>query len=347
MPAAVQVTGLSKRFESKRFGTVTALDNLELTVPEGTVHGLLGPNGAGKTTVVRILSTLLKPDGGKAEVFGLDVEKDAWRVRAAIGLTGQDAAVDELLTGRENLHMIGKLFGLSKPDSAARADELLDRFELVEAAGRQVKTYSGGMRRRLDLAASLVARPRLLFLDEPTTGLDPRSRLEVWGLVGALRKEGTTVLLTTQYLEEADQLADTLSVIDRGKVIAHGTPDQLKADVGPDWVDVTLVDSAAVDQAKEMLRDRLGVEPVVDLDTMRIHAPVPEGGVLTDLLYLFKDAGIVVGDVALRRPTLDDVFLAVTGHPAETPADDDNGKKNGKKSARDRKSDKDPKKGGR
>jgi ABC-2 type transport system ATP-binding protein len=338
MAAAVLAVGVSKRF-----GDVTALDDLELTVPEGAIHGLLGPNGAGKTTVVRILSTLLRPDGGKAEVFGLDVEEDAWRVRAAIGLTGQHAAVDELLTGRENLRMIGKLFGLSPRDSVARADELLELFDLVEAAGRQVKTYSGGMRRRVDLAASLVARPRLLFLDEPTAGLDPRSRIQVWSLVGELRKEGTTVLLTTQYLEEADQLADSLSVLDRGKVIANGTPDQLKAEAGPDWVDVTLADSAAVDTAKEMLRDRLGVEPVVDLDTMRVHAPVSDGGMAAELLYLLKGAGIVVGDVALRRPTLDDVFLAVTGHPAEPAL----GKRDGQTSPRGSKRGKGPKKGRR
>ena len=316
MPAAVRVTGVSKRFESRR-GAVTALDNLELTVEEGTVHGLLGPNGAGKTTVVRILSTLLSPDEGRAEVFGLDVVEQAWRVRAAIGLTGQSAAVDDLLTGRENLRMIGRLFGLPTAGCAARAEELLARFDLVEAADRQVKTYSGGMSRRLDLAASLMARPRLLFLDEPTTGLDPRSRRELWSLVKELRHEGTTVLLTTQYLEEADRLADSLSVLDRGRVIAKGTPDQLKAAVGSDWVDVALADAQAVEQARELLRDRLGVDPVVDGEGMRVQAPVSDGGVLTDVMSLLKDGGIVVGDVALRRPTLDDVFLAVTGHPAE------------------------------
>jgi ABC-2 type transport system ATP-binding protein len=324
MSAAVLVAGVSKRFESKG-GPVTALDNLELTVPEGAIHGLLGPNGAGKTTVVRILSTLLTPDEGKAEVFGLDVEKDAWRVRATIGLTGQEAAIDKMMTGRENLRMFGRLFGLSKRDALARADELLERFDLVEAADRQVKTYSGGMRRRLDLTASLMARPRLLFLDEPTTGLDPRSRIQVWGLVRELREEGTSVLLTTQYLEEADQLADSLSVIDHGKVIKNGTPDQLKADVGPDWVDVTLIDNAAFDTAKKVLRDKLGVEPVVDLETMRLHAPVSDGGTIADLLYPLKDAGIAVGDVALRRPTLDDVFLAVTGHSAEPTSKNHNG----------------------
>jgi len=325
MPAAVHVTGVSKRFASRRFGEVTALDKLDLTVSEGTLHGLLGPNGAGKTTIVRILGTLLTPDEGKAEVFGFDVQKDAWRVRSIIGLTGQHAAVDGLLTGRENLVMIGKLFGLSTTGATARADELLHRFDLVEAADRQVKTYSGGMRRRLDLAASLTARPKLLFLDEPTTGLDPRSRIQVWNMVSELRKEGTTVLLTTQYLEEADQLADTISVLDRGKVIVSGTPDQLKKDVGPDWVDVTLVDNTAIDVAKETLRNRLGVEPVVDTETMRLHAPISDSSMLGDLLYLLKQAGVVVGNVALRRPTLDDVFLAVTGRPAESAAGGPNG----------------------
>ncbi|MFJ3232904.1 ATP-binding cassette domain-containing protein [Streptomyces sp. NPDC086787] len=332
MPAAIQVTGVSKRF-----GAVTALDNLELTVPDGAIHGVLGPNGAGKTTLVRILSTLLTPDEGRAEVFGLDVVKDAWRVRAAIGLTGQAAAVDGMLTGRENLHMCGKLFGLSGPDSTARASELLERFGLVEAADRRTQTYSGGMRRRLDLAASVVARPKLLFLDEPTTGLDPRGRIQVWRLVKELRDEGTSVLLTTQQLEEAEQLADSLSVIDRGKVIAHGTPDELKADVGPDWVDVALVDNAAVDVAKGILRDKLGVEPVVDLETMRLNAPVSDGRTLADLVYLLRDAGIVVGNVALRRPTLDDVFLAVTGRPVEAKTDNQNspaGEKGSKKGRR-------------
>jgi ABC-2 type transport system ATP-binding protein len=327
MPAAVVATGLSKRFMSRR-GAVTALDDLQLTVPEGTIHGLLGPNGAGKTTVVRILSTLLRPDAGKAEVFGLDVEKDAWRVRASIGLTGQSAAVDDLLTGRENLRMIGRLFGLPATSSAAQADELLERFDLVEAAGRQVKTYSGGMSRRLDLAASLMATPRLLFLDEPTTGLDPRSRRELWSMVGELRAEGTTVLLTTQYLEEADQLADSVSVLDRGKVIVNGTPDRLKSDVGSDWVVVTLADGAAVEKGRQLLRDRLGVEPVVDVEAMRVQAPVSDGGVLTDVMYLLKDAGIAVSDVALRRPTLDDVFLAVTGHHAEPAPDNQHGSNN-------------------
>lgn len=317
MTTAIQLTGVSKRFESKRGTTVTALDHLDLTVPQGCIHGLLGPNGAGKTTVVRILSTLVTPDEGRAQVFGHDVVADAWRVRATIGLTGQDAAVDKMMTGRENLRMFGRLFGLSKSDATARADELLERFDLAQAADRQLKTYSGGMRRRLDLAASLTARPKLLFLDEPTTGLDPRSRIQVWEMVRELRKEGTSVLLTTQYLEEADQLADSLSVIDHGKVIKNGTPDELKSDVGPDWVDVTLIDNAAFDKATELLRAKLGAEPVVDHQAMRIHAPVSDGGAIADLLYLLKNADIAVSDVAVRRPTLDDVFLTVTGRSAE------------------------------
>ncbi|MFE1311035.1 ATP-binding cassette domain-containing protein [Streptomyces sp. NPDC058755] len=309
MPAAIEVAGLCKSF-----GSVMALDHLELTVPEGTVHGLLGPNGAGKTTTVRLLSTLISPDDGTAEVFGIDVRSDPRSVRAIIGLTGQYAAVDQLLTGRENLHMIGRLFRLSKSDSRARASELLERFDLGRAADRQTKTYSGGMRRRLDLAASLMARPRLIFLDEPTTGLDPRSRLAVWQMVRELVAEGTTVLLTTQYLEEADHLADSLSVIDQGKVIAGGTPDELKAQVGQDWVGITLIDGAALDETTRLLRERLGIEPTADPETLVVHAPLADSGTLPDLLHLLRDSGVAIGNVALRRPTLDDVFLAVTGH---------------------------------
>ncbi|MFI1167918.1 ATP-binding cassette domain-containing protein [Streptomyces sp. NPDC020801] len=316
MPAAIRMAGLCKSF-----GSVTALDHLELTVPEGTVHGLLGPNGAGKTTAVRLLSTLIRPDEGTAEVFGVDVCSDPRRVRSIIGLTGQYAAVDELLTGRENLRMIGRLFRLSKSDSRARASELLERFDLGEAADRQAKTYSGGMRRRLDVAASLMARPKLIFLDEPTTGLDPRSRMEVWRIVRELVAEGTTVLLTTQYLEEADQLADSLSVIDQGRVIASGTPDELKAQVGQDWVGITVLDGAAVEETTKLLRERLGIEPVADLETMRVHAPLADGGTLADLLHLLKGSGVAIGAVAVRRPTLDDVFLAVTGRSAEHRTD--------------------------
>ncbi|MFI1784988.1 ATP-binding cassette domain-containing protein [Streptomyces rubiginosohelvolus] len=316
MPAAIRTAGLCKRF-----GSLTALDHVDLTVPEGTVHGLLGPNGAGKTTTVRVLATLIRPDEGAAEVFGVDVRDDPGRIRSLIGLTGQYAAVDELLTGRENLHMIGRLFRQSRPDCRARASELLERFGLEHAADRQPRTYSGGMRRRLDLAASLMARPRLIFLDEPTTGLDPRSRMEVWRLVRELVKEGTTVLLTTQYLDEADQLADSLSVIDQGRVIVGGTPGELKAQVGQDRVDITLLDSEGMDHTVRLLRDRLGAEPVADPEKMVVRAPLADGGTLPDLLHLLRESGVAIGDVALRRPTLDDVFLAVTGRSTEPGSD--------------------------
>jgi daunorubicin resistance ABC transporter ATP-binding subunit len=309
MPAAIEVAGLCKSF-----GKVTALDHLELTVREGSVHGLLGPNGAGKTTAIRVLSTLLSPDEGSARVFGADVETDPGAVRTMIGLTGQYTAVDDMLTGRENLHMIGRLFRLGKAECRDRASELLDRFDLAEAADRQAKTYSGGMHRRLDLAASLMAKPRLIFLDEPTTGLDPRSRLGVWRIVRELVAEGTTVLLTTQYLEEADQLSDSLSVIDRGKVIAEGTPAELKAQVGDDWVEVTLVDADDLAATTALLRDKLGTETLQDKEKVGVHARIPDGaGGVPDLMYHLREANVRVLDVAVRRPTLDDVFLAVTG----------------------------------
>ncbi|MFJ4011034.1 ATP-binding cassette domain-containing protein [Streptomyces sp. NPDC090026] len=328
MPAAIEVAGLCKRF-----GSVTALDNLELSVPEGTVHGLLGPNGAGKTTAVRVLSTLLSPDEGKAEVFGLDVRDNPLSVRSIIGLTGQYTAVDDMLTGSENLHMIGRLFRMSTADTKARASELLERFDLTEAAGRPAKTYSGGMRRRLDIAAGLMGRPQLIFLDEPTTALDPRSRMDVWRIVGELVADGTTVLLTTQYLEEADHLADSLSVIDHGRVIASGTPDQLKAEVGQTWADVTLIDVGAVDRTVGLLRDRLGTQPVAEPEAMQVHAPLPDGMTLNELLNPLRDAGIAIADVAVRRPTLDDVFLAFTGQTATARAAENTGtdkKKGGK-----------------
>jgi daunorubicin resistance ABC transporter ATP-binding subunit len=331
MPAAIEAAGLCKSF-----GSVTALDHLDLTVLQGTVHGLLGPNGAGKTTTVRVLSTLIRPDDGKAEVFGVDVRSDPRRVRSIIGLTGQYAAVDELLTGRENLRMIGRLFRLSKSDSRARASELLERLDLGEAADRQAKTYSGGMRRRLDIAASLMARPGLIFLDEPTTGLDPRSRLEAWRIVRELVAKGTTVLLTTQYLEEADQLADLLSVIDQGKVIASGTPDELKSQVGEDWAVVTLIDAADLDVTTELLRNRLGADPTVDPVALRVQAPLSYGGSLADLLHMLKESGIEIGDVSVRRPTLDDVFLAVTGHSAQHKTDKQKTEKDTKRSWRPR-----------
>ncbi|MEU8501942.1 ATP-binding cassette domain-containing protein [Streptomyces lavendulae] len=319
MPAAIRTAGLCKRF-----GSLTALDHLDLTVSEGTVHGLLGPNGAGKTTAVRVLATLIRPDDGAAEVFGVDVRDDPGRIRSVIGLTGQYAAVDELLTGRENLYMIGRLFRLSRSDCRARTSELLERFDLGGAADRHLKTYSGGMRRRLDVAASLMARPRLIFLDEPTTGLDPRSRMEVWRLVRELVAEGTTVLLTTQYLEEADQLADSLSVIDRGRVIAGGTADELKAQVGQDRVAIMLLDGEGMEHTVRILRERLGADPVADPQKMAVHAALPDGGTLPDVLHLLRESRIAIGDVALRRPTLDDVFLALTGRTADHGADQRN-----------------------
>jgi ABC-2 type transport system ATP-binding protein len=327
MPAAIEVAGLCKRF-----GSVTALDNLELSVPEGTVHGLLGPNGAGKTTTVRVLSTLLRPDEGKAEVFGFDVRSNPLLVRSTIGLTGQYTAVDDMLTGWENLHMIGRLFRMSTRDTKSRASELLERFDLIKAADRPAKTYSGGMRRRLDIAAGLMGRPQLVFLDEPTAALDPRSRMDVWRIVREMVAEGTTVLLTTQYLEEADHLADSLSVIDNGKVIASGTPDQLKAEVGQAWADVTLIDVAAVEKTTQILRERLGTQPVGDPEAMQVHAPLPDGMTLGELLNPLRDAGIAIADVAVRRPTLDDVFLAFTGHTATARATEntDTKKKGGK-----------------
>ncbi|XTZ13633.1 ATP-binding cassette domain-containing protein [Micromonospora echinospora] len=321
MQAAIEVAGLCKRF-----GSVNALDHLDLTVPQGTVHGLLGPNGAGKTTTVRVLSTLLQPDDGQARVFGIDVRDDPRLVRSIIGLTGQYAAVDELLTGRENLQMIGRLFRMSRAASRKRAGDLLDRFDLGEAADRQAKTYSGGMRRRLDVAASLMPGPKLIFLDEPTTGLDPRSRIELWRIVRELVAQGTTVLLTTQYLEEADELAGSVSVVDHGKIIASGTPDQLKSQVGNDQAVVTLVDGVDLTTTVDLLQNSLGVTASGDAETLKVQASLPDGGGgLAELLLLLKTSGIRIADVSVRRPTLDDVFLAVTGRPA-APTTDDNPK---------------------
>ncbi|WBB50253.1 ATP-binding cassette domain-containing protein [Verrucosispora sp. WMMA2044] len=280
-----------------------------------------------------LLKHALRPDEGKAEIFGFDVRRNALQVRSIIGLTGQYTTVDDMLTGRENLHMVGKLFRMSTPDIKVRATELLERFDLTEAAGRQAKTYSGGMRRRLDIAATLMSRPQLIFLDEPTAALDPRSRMDVWRIVNELVEEGTTVLLTTQYLEEADHLADSLSVIDSGKVIASGAPDELKAEVGQAWADVTLIDAAAVEKTTQILRERLGTEPVGDPEAMQVHAPLPEGMTLNELLNPLRDSGIAIADVALRRPTLDDVFLALTGHTATARASEDvkSKKKGGKR----------------
>jgi ABC-2 type transport system ATP-binding protein len=304
----------------KHYGSTHALRGLDLRVEEGTIFGLLGPNGAGKTTAVRILTTLLKPDAGRAEVAGFDVLRQPEQLRAHIGLAGQYAAVDEYLTGWENIEMVGRLYHLPGAQARARADELLDRFDLVEAGNRLVKTYSGGMRRRLDLAASLVVTPPVLFLDEPTTGLDPRSRQGMWEVIRDLVSGGTTVLLTTQYLEEADQLADQIAVIDGGQVIARGTPDELKTQLGGARLEVVLVRSADLSVAAQLLRGcGEGGEVHVDAERRRLVVPAADGaGVLTCALRELDAAGIRVDDVGLHRPTLDDVFLALTGHTAET-----------------------------
>src|SRR4051794_36118088 len=289
----------------KRYGDVTALDGLDLAVEQGTVVGLLGPNGAGKTTTVRILTTLLEPDEGHATVNGLDAVTDARALRRIIGLSGQNAAVDEHLTGFENLDMVGRLYHLGRAESRKRAHELLERFDLVEAGGRPAKGYSGGMRRRLDLAAALVAQPPILFLDEPTTGLDPRSRLGMWDVIADLVRGGTTLLLTTQYLEEADQLAHRIAVIDHGKVIAEGTSDELKDEVGGERLELTVADAAHVADARRALAPIATGEPKTDRDGRRLTVPV-EGGsaVLVAAICELDAAGVVVSDIGLRRPTL-------------------------------------------
>ena len=313
-----------------RNGEVKALDDLSLDVEEGTVLGVLGPNGAGKTTTVRILATLLKPDSGSATVAGIDVIKHPDKVRELIGLSGQYAAVDETLTGWDNLVMFGRLYHLGKSESIKRAEELLERFSLTDSARRPIKTYSGGMRRRLDLAASLIVQPKVLFLDEPTTGLDPRGRQEMWGVIQELVKGGVTLLLTTQYLEEADQLADEIAVIDHGKVIARGTSDALKKQVGGERLEIT-VENVDIAKTQEIV-SRISAS-AIHTDIRTISAPVTTGSIaLMDALRSLDEAKIHPLDISLKRPSLDDVFLSLTGHVAEeTVAEPVKKKRGGKK----------------
>ena len=312
-------------------GRVHALDDLSLDVEEGTVLSVLGPNGAGKTTTVRILSTLLRPDSGNAQVAGIDVIKNPEKVREVIGLSGQYAAVDEILTGYDNLVMFGELYHLGKKQAVIRANELLERFSLTEAAKRPIKTYSGGMRRRLDLAASLIVKPKVLFLDEPTTGLDPRGRQEMWGVIQELVKGGVTLLLTTQYLEEADQLADEIAVIDTGKVIARGTSDALKKQVGGERLEV-VVEQDHVAKTMEIVAAVSGNKATLDEGLRQISSPVSTGSAaLFEVLKSLDSSGIHALDVGLKRPSLDDVFLSLTGHAAEEKKEEVEGKKRGRK----------------
>ena len=317
--AAIACAGLGKRFGSK-----TALHHVSLSVPPGTIHGLLGPNGAGKTTVVRVLATLLRPDSGQARVAGFDVARQASEVRARIGLAGQNAAVDEILSGRQNLVMFGRLCHLDAGAARRRAGELLSQFALSEAADQPVRQYSGGMRRRLDLAASFIVAPRVLFLDEPTTGLDPRGRNEVWQMIRALAAAGTTVLLTTQYLEEADHLADAVTVIAAGRVIAEGTPDELKTLAGGDRIDVTVRAAGDLPRAAVLLGARLDAVVRVEPAGRRLSVPVTDRlAALTQVIGSLREENITAEDITVRRPTLDDAFLHLTGQqpaPGHTAA---------------------------
>ena len=314
--AAIEAQGLTKSF-----GDVRALDGIDLSAPAGTILGLLGPNGAGKTTAVRILTTLLPPDGGSARVAGLDVVKDAAALRAQIGLAGQYAAVDENLTGFENLEMVGRLYHMGRSPAKERSRELLERFSLTDAADRLAKTYSGGMRRRLDLAAALVVRPPVLFLDEPTTGLDPRSRIQLWETIEARVAAGTTVLLTTQYLDEADRLADRIAVIDQGRVIAEGKPDELKSRVGGERLEVTLEDPSQQEITIEALAPLADERPKCEHGTLVMPLNRERGGI-AEAVRRLDTAEVRIADIAVRRPTLDDVFIVLTGHAAEEAEDE-------------------------
>ncbi|WP_316779248.1 ATP-binding cassette domain-containing protein [Streptomyces sasae] len=329
MPGAIYAEGLVKTF-----GDVRALDGVDLDVPEGTVLGLLGPNGAGKTTTVRCLTTLLRPDSGKAVVAGIDVLKQPDAVRRSIGLSGQFAAVDEYLTGRENLQMVGQLYQMRAKQAKARAVELLEQFHLTDAADRPTKTYSGGMRRRLDLAAALVVSPPVMFMDEPTTGLDPRNRQQLWEVIKQLVSGGTTLLLTTQYLEEADHLAHDIAVVDQGKVIAKGTSDQLKARTGGERVEVVVHERDHIQTAADVLRGFGKGDTTVEEHTRKLTVPVTGGAkLLAEIIRELDTRGIEIDDIALRRPTLDDVFLSLTGHVAEEKPEG-NGAQGGRKDTR-------------
>ena len=307
----------------KTYGSVRALDGIDVRVPEGTVLGLLGPNGAGKTTCVRILTTLLKPDSGRVIVDGIDVLAHPQQVRQKIGLSGQNAAIDEYLTGYENLEMIGRLYHIGTARARQRAHELLERFELTEAANRPAKTYSGGMRRRLDLAGALIASPPIIFLDEPTTGLDPRSRLGMWDVINERVRSGSTLLLTTQYLEEADRLADSIVVIDQGRAIARGTPDVLKRQVGGERVEVTVADAGDIEAVSAVLAE-VGTEPpTVDIELLKLEVPVAAGPkALMEVVRRLDAIGVEPADITTHRASLDDVFMALTGHATTKPADD-------------------------
>ncbi|TCK66285.1 ATP-binding cassette domain-containing protein [Curtobacterium sp. PhB136] len=312
-PLAVDATGLVKTFGQNR-----AVDGVDLRVEAGTVYGVLGPNGAGKTTTISMLATLMKPDAGEARIFGHDVRREAQEVRRLIGVTGQYASVDETLSATENLVIFSRLLGLSRAESKRKSAELLERFGLTEAATRPLKNFSGGMRRRLDLAASLIAQPPLIFLDEPTTGLDPRTRAQMWDTIRELVATGSTVLLTTQYLDEADQLADRIAVIDHGRVVAEGTGDELKASIGTASLQLRLQDALRLDAARTLVRQTLGVDAVASPEGTRLTAPMADPDRVTDLLVSFRDAGISLAEMSVQKPTLDEVFLTITGAPATT-----------------------------
>ena len=314
---AIEIAGLVKRY-----GDTTAVDGIDLDVPTGAVLGLLGPNGAGKSTVVRILATLLRPDEGSVRIGGYDVVRDAYRVRQLIGLTGQYASIDEDLTGMQNLTLIGRLLGMSKRQARHRASDLIEDARLHEAAARPVKTYSGGMRRRLDLAASLVSQPAVVFLDEPTTGLDPARRGDIWSVIQRLAERGSTVLLTTQYLEEADHLADDVVVLDAGRIVARGTPDDLKRRLGRQTLEIKVTDPARLGETARMVTTVIGSPSITDEQTGQLSAPVPDGRIMPTVVRQLDEAGIEVSELALRLPSLDDVFLTLTGHHATSDANE-------------------------